>query len=235
MKNLKNKLKVCASATLICALALGASAQTESTPDPVGKRLEFGARFMPTIASFDMKTSDGNTVKGEGKFGYGVGGFLGYNLSKHAGIQAEALYFAISQTNTDQGVTRKVDLKYLNIPLLLLLNTGKAKPVNLSVVAGPQIGLSAGSNVKTTGGDGSTTQEAVLVVKKGDLGFAYGAGLDFGINAKKTIRLGIGFRGVFGLLDISDDSQTTSGESYMILDKSKVKTYSGYIGLSFLL
>lgn len=237
MNNFKNKLKVFASATILCSLAFNATAQTETepTPDPIGKRLEFGARFMPTIASFDMKTSEGNTIKGEGKFGYGIGGFIGYNLAKHAGIQAEALYFSISQTNTDQGVTRKVDLKYLNIPLLLLLNTSKAKPINLSVVVGPQIGLSAGSNVKTTGGDGSTTQEAVVVVKKGDLGFAYGAGLDFGINTKKTVRLGIGFRGVYGLLDISDDSQTTSGESYLILDKTHITTYSGYVGLSILL
>jgi hypothetical protein len=74
----------------------------------------------------------------------------------------------------------------------------------------------------------------VLAVKKGDLGVAYGAGLSFGLTPAKTFRLGIGFRGVYGLIDISDNNNALADDSYYLLDRSHIKTYSGYVGLSFL-
>jgi hypothetical protein len=74
----------------------------------------------------------------------------------------------------------------------------------------------------------------VLAVKKGDLGFAYGAGIDFGLNPAKSFRLGIGFRGVYGLFDISDNNRNLNTESYYLLGKTHVKTYSGYAGISYI-
>jgi len=195
---------------------------------------EFGLRFMPTLSSFDMQTSSGGKVNGEATLGYGFGGLLGYNMSAHWGFQAEVIYSSISQKYKEVDVEHQINLQYLNIPLLLSLNTGKRNPINFNVVVGPQIGISIGSNVKTTGGDGTSTPPAVLSVKKGDLGFAYGAGLDFGLNPSQTFRLGLGFRGVYGLFDISDNSNNTSTDSYYILDRTQIKTYSLYAGLSIL-
>ncbi|MBK5284842.1 MAG: PorT family protein, partial [Bacteroidia bacterium] len=60
------------------------------------------------------------------------------------------------------------------------------------------------------------------------------AGVDFGLNASQTFRLGLGFRGVYGLFDISDNSQTLADDSFYVLDRSHVKTYAGYIGFSLL-
>ena len=71
-------------------------------------------------------------------------------------------------------------------------------------------------------------------VKTGDIGFAYGAGVDFGLNPSQTFRLGLGFRGVYGLFDISDDSGSLSNDSFFVLEKTHVKTYSGYLGFSLL-
>ena len=96
-----------------------------------------------------------------------------------------------------------------------------------------RIGISVGSELFTSDG-GDPDNEAVLSVKKGDLGFAYGAGFDFGLNTAKTFRLGIGFRGVYGLIDISDNSNNNSTNSYYVLDKALIKTYSVYLGASFL-
>lgn len=237
------------AATLLLGYATQAEAQTQtqtqtqtppaaeatSTGDASGKMLEFGVRFMPTLTSFQMQTSGGNTIKGEMTIGYGGGAFVGVNFNENIGIQAELLYFSIAQKNKEQDVTRQVNLRYVNIPVLLSLNTGKSKPVNLNVVAGPQIGVSAGGDVETSGGDGVTEAKAVVVVKNGDVGFAYGAGVDFGLNAAKTFRLGVGFRGVYGLFNISDDSQNRETNEYYILDKAHVKTYSAYVGVSILL
>jgi opacity protein-like surface antigen len=100
------------------------------------------------------------------------------------------------------------------------------------MVMGPQIGINVGSNLKTSGNDGSNP--AVLSVKKGDFGFAYGAGFDFGLNPEWTARLGLGFRGVLGLINISDHSNTIESDAYYILDKAKIKSNAAYIRLSFI-
>ncbi len=193
---------------------------------------EFGARFMPTVNNFDIQTQSGGKVTSEGTLGIGAGIFLGYNFTDHVGIQVEAIYSTLSQKYTEQDVEREIKLEYINIPLLFSYNTGKLQPVNFNIVAGPQIGISVGSELFSS--NEAEPDDAVLSVKKGDLGFAYGAGLDFGLNAAKTFRLGIGFRGVYGLLDISDNSNNISTDNYFVLDKAHVKTYSAYAGFSFL-
>lgn len=196
------------------------------------QKAEFGLRFMPTFTSFGLRSSSGGTVSGEVTLGYGIGALLGFNFSDNVGVQGELIYSTLNQKYKEQDVEQNIKLKYINIPLLLSLNTGKTNAVNLNIVAGPQIGISVGSKLLTSGGNGSS--QAVLSVKKGDLGFAYGAGLDFGITADQLFRLGLGFRGVLGIIDISDNSGSTSTNSYYILDRTHLKTYSGYIGVSIL-
>lgn len=58
--------------------------------------VEFVFRFMPIFSSFEMKTSSGDTVKGEVTLGYGVGGLLAINFSNHVGIQGEVIYNSLS-------------------------------------------------------------------------------------------------------------------------------------------
>jgi hypothetical protein len=215
-----------ASVLLFCMLVLPFKGEAQF--------VEVGLRFMPTFSAFDAKSSDGGTVQGEITLGYGAGLMVGYHFSEYVGIQGEIIYTSLSQKYKEMDAERRVDLKYVNIPLFLSLNTGKTKLVNFNVVGGPQIGLSAGSKLTTKGDDGTSTSKAVLAVKRGDLGLAYGAGVDFGLNALRTLRLGFGFRGVHGLFDISDTNQSASSDSYFILDRTKISTYSGYIGVSYL-
>jgi opacity protein-like surface antigen len=196
------------------------------------KKAEFGIRYMPTISDFDLQSSEGNTISSEASIGYGVGAFLGFNFTNHLGVQVEGIYSSISQTTKEETGDRTVKLKYFNIPLLFSLNSGKDKMINLNASAGLQLGINVGSEL--TNSDNATNEtEAILSVKKSDIGFAYGAGVDFGLTPSKTFRLGIGFRNVIGLVDISDKSNNTETDSYYLLDKTNVKTYSAYIGLSF--
>jgi len=224
MKNMKKKIVAYLSAFAILTLfAISANAQSA----------EFGVRFMPTFSSFEIKTSSGGNVKGEATLGFGIGALLGYNFTNNIGIQAEVIYSSSSQKYKEMDLERKINLRYVNIPLLLSLNTGKSNPVNFNIVGGPQIGISVGSKFSTNGGN-VDNRLAVLSVKKGDLGLAYGAGIDFGLNAAHTIRLSLGYRGVFGLFDISDNSGTISTDSYYLLDRTHINTHAGYAGLSIL-
>ncbi len=225
MRNLKEKIALFIFfAVLLFVSAIKVDAQ----------KGEFGLRFMPTVSALDINTSSGGTVKGEATLGYGFGAFLGFNFTDHFGIQGEVIYNSTSQKYKELDVERKITLKYVNIPILLSFNTGKVNFVNFNIVAGPQIGISAGSDLITSGGNGNEPPEAVLSVKKGDLGVAYGAGLDFGLNEARNIRLGVGFRGVYGLFDISDNSKTSTTNGYYVLDRPHFMTYSGHVGMSIL-
>jgi hypothetical protein len=198
------------------------------------QHVEFGLRAMPAFSKFEIFTPGSGRVLGDVTLGYGFGGLLGFHFTDHVGIQGEVIYSSFAQKYKENNLDRKVKLRYINIPLLLSLNTDKSKAVNFGIVAGPQIGINVGSSLLTSGTNGGDTDGPILSVKKSDLGFAYGAGLDFGINPARTFRLGLGFRGVYGLVDISDDSGTVVGDSYYVLDRTRIKVYSGYIGLSFL-
>lgn len=224
MKNFKSfTQKICLSLILIYSISFSATAQ----------KVTIGARFMPTFSALNLKTSTGGSVAGSTTLGYGYGGFIGFNFNKMIGVQAEVLYSSYNQKYKEVDREHNINLKYLNIPLLLSLNTGIAKTVNMNVVAGPQIGISMGTNMTVSGG--TNNNQAVLAVKKGDLGLAYGVGFDFGLNKTKTIRMGFGYRGVLGLIDISDNSNNANSGTYYILDKTKLKTNAAYIGLSLLL
>jgi len=225
MKNSKLKVMCLAVTALIFVVTLRTNAQ----------KAEVGLRFMPTFSSVSMKTSSGGTVQGAVTLGYGYGAFVGFNFTEHVGVQAEIIYTPITQKYTELDVEREINLRYVNIPLLLSLNTGKTKPVNFNLVGGPQLGISVGSDIHVSGGGAqSEATHAMLSVKTSDIGIAYGAGADFGLNSTNTFRLGIGFRGVFGLFDISDNNETLANDSFYILDKSHIKTYSGYVGCSLL-
>lgn len=193
--------------------------------------LYVGFRFMPTFTVLDYAQVDNSTVETTMVLGYGFGGLIGVAVSDNVGIQAEVIYSALAQKYKEGDRTRTIKLNYINIPLLLVLNTGLDKPVNLNVAVGPQLGLNVGSSIDgSADGSGTDTVHAVLAVKKGDIGVAYGAGLDFGSGNMKFC---VGFRGVFGLVDISDNSHNKETNDYYVLDKAHVKTYAGYVGITF--
>lgn len=198
------------------------------------QKIELGLRSMPIFSSFRMMTSSGERVNGQTTLGYGVGGLLAFNYNGFAGVQGEIIYSSISQKLQESDVVRKINLRYIRIPVLLSLNTGKSRLANLNIVVGPQIGINVGSSLRVTGNNTPQTPDAVLSVKKGDIGFAYGAGLDFALTPSRTFRLSLGFRGVYGLFDVGDDRGSIPADLYYIFDRTHIKTNSFYTGVSFL-
>lgn len=195
------------------------------------RRGYIGGRVLATVTDIDFNQHGDGTVETEIIWGYGIGGFIGYNFNPHFGLQAEVLYQSLAQRVKYSNLDARLNLRYLNIPLLLVLNTDVRKPVNFNICAGPQIGIRLGAEVEEEEGAGSSpdTLQAAVAVKPGDLGFAYGAGFDFRLS--DAVSLGIGYRGVIGIIDVDENSQNTTTNSFYILDRSKLRTYSGYIGL----
>lgn len=223
--------------TIIFSMTSLQAQETNPAPmqEPIFHNGIVGVRFMPTFSSIKIQSYNGTTLEGDFVLGYGYGGLLGYNYDKHLGLQLEVIYNRLSQKYKDDNLDRRLEINYLNIPLLLSLNTNRTKSVNLNFVVGPQLGINLGAKLTTTGTtNGNTNYHGILAVKKNDFGIAYGTGLDFCLNKMKTIRLDVGFRGVMGLVDVSDQSNTIETNSYYILKKANINTYSGYLGVAVL-
>jgi len=190
---------------------------------------------MPTVSALDLRTSSGGTVSGSAKFGYGVGGNIGINFTDHFGVEGDILYTAITQQYKDQEMERTIHVNYLNVPIMLSMNTAKSRPVNLNFVVGPQMSYNVGSSMQSSGSNGTDTMQATLVLKKGNLGFAYGAGVEFALNERRSIRLDLGFRGVYGFVDIAQPTGTDpESRDFNVVEGTKIQTYSAFAGLTWL-
>lgn len=206
------------------SLSISSNAQTPSTG------LYLGVRYMPTISDFNVKQVNGDLYKTQAVLGYGIGGLIGVNISDHIALQGEVLYSALAQNYTDATNTeRRIDLNYVNVPVMLVLNTNSSSLVNLNITAGPQLGILVGSEFDATGTAEGDTITAVFGAKTADFGIAYGAGIDF--NILPNLSIDLGYRGVIGLVDISDQSQTLTTDQYYLLDRSHLMTYAAYAGL----
>jgi len=199
------------------------------------KRLELGFRLMPTITSLEVINANGGELSGETLLGMSARALIGFSFTKHIAIQGEVMYSSFAHKSFDNAVERKINLRYVSIPLLLSLNTSKSNFINLNAVVGPQLGINVGSDLTTSGSNGANEKQPVLSVTKNDFGLAYGAGIDFALNKRHNLRLDLGYRGVLGLMDISDNSQTVAQDSYYILPKSRINTQSVYIGISIMI
>jgi opacity protein-like surface antigen len=248
-QTMKNKIKSLAAVVTILFTAAATSAQNrdtvvvkhdtvykkEKSERPPLRRVELGVRYLPTFSLLRFNTYSGETVQGQVSMSHGVGVNFGLNFTKNIGIEAEVNYVEINQKYKDANLNRQVGVTYLNIPVMLSINTDKTAPVNLNFVVGPQWGLNMGARV--SGGpvsNNSETYHATIGVKSGDAGLAYGAGLEFMLNDNHTLRLDIGARGYYGFVDIKSNQSNTNPDTYNVIVKGSRKSYNGYIGLSFL-
>lgn len=197
------------------------------------RHFEIGFRYMPTFGTLALRTYDGNTVQGQASLSHGFGGMIAVNFNRHVGIQGEVNYYNIQQRYTDRNLERVVDVSYLNFPVLLSLNTDKGAGVNVNFHAGPQFGLNVGSSVKTEGNAQADSLRATIAVKSGDVGFAYGAGLEIFLNPSHTVRFDLGFRGFYGFVDMAGGQSNNNPDTYNVMVKASRKTYGGYLGLTF--
>lgn len=230
---MKSVSKILLSVALVCTA--GKSLAQDGDGDMVElttRHVELGVRLMPTVSNFQLEAYDGGTIAGQATFGYGVGGLLAINFNEHFGIQTELIYNSLSQRYVSREMDRRLHVDYLNVPLMLSVNTGKSNYVNLNFVAGPQYGFTLGYDVDVEDGGDADTLTAVYDIDKGDFGMAYGGGLSFSLNEMRSIRLDIGYRGVFGFTNISNAREPEDQNTYYDLGATYIRTSAIYAGIT---
>jgi opacity protein-like surface antigen len=208
-----------------------AEAKSEDDRPPL-RMFELGVRYLPSFSTLDLRTSSGAIVQGDVSLDHGYGAFIGVNFSRNIGVVAEVNYLDINQKYKDRDLNREISVSYLNIPVLFSLNSNKRNPVNLNLVVGPQIGVNVGSSIKRGADESSGTLRAEVGAKGTDVGWAYGAGLEFALDKLHNWRLDVGYRGYYGLFDVSTKQVNTSPDMYNIVVRSARKINAAYIGIT---
>jgi hypothetical protein len=192
---------------------------------------EIGIRYMPTFVSMNFRNSNNDVVQGDVTMSNGVGLMMGVNFTKHVGLMGELDYLDVTQKYKDMGLERQVHVNYLNIPVLLQLNTNKTKPVNVNFVVGPQFGVNLGANVSGNSNGSTETVRATVGASGADIGAAYGAGLEIALDKARCYRIDLGYRGFYGIVDGRADQ--TSPNTYNVLVKGSRKTNAAYLGFAW--
>src|SRR5688572_21593063 len=118
-----------------------AATEDDGKDDYVLRHGELGLRYMPTFSTLRLRDAGGDAIQGQLTMSHGWGIMGAFNFNHHVGVQAEVNYHEINQKYKDKGLDRQVKVSYLNIPVLLSLNTDKASAVNVNFVVGPQFGF----------------------------------------------------------------------------------------------
>ncbi len=172
---------------------------------PAFAQLSFGIKGGTNIAEFSFK-DNGTNINQESINGFTFGAVLEIGLGGNIFLQPEAVF--IQKGSKVQVLTEdnKVNVNYLDIPVLLKMKIINSNVFNVNLLAGPSFGLALNGE-ETMGG------QTVDVNFGGEDGLKR---LDLGINAGGGIAANLGSIGVFGdvryLFGVSNISEDNNRE-----------------------
>ncbi|MBA3899221.1 MAG: PorT family protein [Bacteroidetes bacterium] len=214
------------------------SSPLQETVIPSITGFHIGLRYMPTFSDLDFAVENGEVEAG-GELNHGFGLSLNYYFTNFFGTHLEINYTGFEYTFRDGDQETRVNINYINIPLLASYNTNLGRRVNWNLHAGPYLGINTGANlttedVGTTNGTTTGTTTGVIHVRPADIGVAYGTGLDFGFGQTQWFHIRVGYRGSAGLIELSDNDATIDNDQFnVVLTRSRLITNGAYIGVMF--
>jgi hypothetical protein len=196
---------------LMAGLVLTLAGSSTALPQRRPMKVHFGVLGG---AAFDKPGGADATDVNQTYAGFGVGGFVGLQLTPVFAIQPEALYVqkGAKGTVSDPGgtITGKIKVAYFEIPVLakLRMPVKGADIVSPHVYAGPALAYKAGCHVNIAQGSFSASESCSAPdvegrIKSTDFSVVLGGGVDIG-RAIVDVRYGL------GLTKISVDSSGTA-------------------------
>jgi hypothetical protein len=196
------------------------------------KGFHFGLKYQPNICSVQNQNfTDSVNIDLKSTFAQGGGVTFAFNLFDNFGIQAEALYSEQGQkfirTDTSGNNYENIlKLTYINVPVLLRLNSSTRKTVSFNITGGIQMGLLYGAGLTVKRTEGTITTGVASKFETVDMAVVYGGGFD--INLAEFFHFNIGLRLVEGLTDIG-----RSGNELFHASPTYNKITSVYAGVTF--
>jgi hypothetical protein len=117
--------------------------------------------------------------------GFGIGGFVGLQVTPGFAIEPEAFYVRKGAKTVNSGVTGKIRVPYFEIPVLakLRIPVKGGSIVSPHLYAGPALGFKAGCHLNATDGTTSISEDCDaenIKLKSTDFSVTFGGGVDIG-------------------------------------------------------
>ncbi len=193
--------------------------------------LEGSFKALPAYSIMSVQDALGNDISGTSGVGLGVSSSMAYFFNYHIGVQAEVLYSASQFKFAEGAIDRKLLVKNFNIPLLFSWNSCKFQRWNCNLVAGPQIGFSARTEISDS--DGTVDNTLLVNSKESNVGLAYGGGVDYALRESGAVFLTAGIRGITSFKKFNNSSIGRDQISYGISDQHNIQIFALYLGLNF--
>jgi len=153
-------------------------------------QIKYGAKAGVNLAKLTGK-SDGESDNLDTKTGLHIGGLVEIPVSEKFSVMPELNFDQWGGQMDESGITAKLNLSYLNIPVLAKFNAG-----GLGIYAGPQIGFLMSAKIKVEDED----EDIKDSFKGTDFGAVFGAEYNFAYGIFVTARYNL------GLSKISEES-----------------------------
>ena len=167
--------------------------------------ISYGVKGGINFATLDLDPSlDSNSGY---RIGIVAGGFVALPLGSRLTIQPEGLFSQKGEQADLDGVEVKLELDYIEVPVLVKYAITQGASRSFHVFGGPSMAFKIQS--KATASFGGTTVETGEddIVKDTDFGVVFGAGMDFG-------KWSVDGRYTLGLVNINGDDE----------DETKIKS-----------
>jgi hypothetical protein len=176
--------------------------------------LTYGLKAGINFATID---ADGDEDAGY-RLGLAAGGFVALPLGSRLTIQPEGLFSQKGSKSDLEGVSVKLQLDYVEIPILVKYALSGEPDRSFFVYGGPSIAFKIRSRATATFGDVTVDTEEDENIKDSDFGLVFGGGRNFG-------RLSLDGRYNLGLSNIDSDE---SGEQ-----KVRTRAITVLVGVRF--
>ena len=163
--------------------------------------------------SFDP-SEDTNTGT---RIGIAAGGFVALPLGSRLTIQPEGLFSQKGEKADLDGVVAKLELDYIEVPVLVKYAITQGASRSFHVFGGPSMAFKVRSRATASFG-GTTVETGEENIKDTDFGVVFGAGMDFG-------KWSVDGRYTMGLADINNDEADET--------KIRTRTISVLAGIRF--
>lgn len=157
---------------------------------PLSAQTVLGFHAGVNIANFggdDVENTDSRT-------GLNIGASVRFSLAENLGLSLGGGYSQMGTELSEQGVTGKIKLDYLEFPVLLRFAFPSSSNLGLHLYGGAVVGIEAKCEIEGSEGSVSVTadcDEADLDTKSTQFGLMGGAGVDIGISDSMDLFLDV--------------------------------------------
>ena len=184
--------------TILCALIITLSLSAQN-PMGFNKCQRKGDTKFGLVAGMNMANLSGEDIETDMKMGINGGVTAAFSLTDVMTLETGALYSRKRTQDENSSIKTSMDLSYIEIPLNIAYSVSN----QISLMAGPYIGLLMSANSKQSGEFLGETIDVELDIKDDITNMDFGINIGSSFSVNESISVGAGYQ--LGLANIGSD------------------------------